>query len=359
MINKNKKLAYIIILNVLFINSILFSNYERKNIVMNLGEKLTITLKEGPSEKWETRVVDKDMIKVIEQNRTNKRFEIILQMVKKGLARFEAVLISKRMVKKRVYYFIKVNENKKDDKKTKKKSIDNKDNQLDTKKKKELSVRRDLNFAIKLFDMGYYTDAARALRLFRKKHKASSYDGESYLYEARSKYENKLYTSSVALLKQALKTSDQRIKFLAHLWMGYSYLAMNMDDNTLNSFLSALTGLSYPDVDIQARTGLALYYARNKRFKMARKQFEFLKGYKSKDISYVLALFYAGRFFDSYQGVRDIDKAYSYYKKFLKLSADILLKSQMSSRIVSQLKKHRKRAEKQASFLKRNFIDYR
>jgi len=330
--------------------------YERRNFKLAKGQRFSDSLPEGEKGKWETRIIDRSMIKFLVRKRTAKKLEIVLLMLRTGMARMEAVLIKNNRVVKYVYYFFKI-------RKAVKKKIDNKiDKKKDpdsVKKKKETHDTRDFQFAVRLFDLGYYQDAGRAFMLFIKKHQKSPLVAEAYLYQGRASYEIKKYPGAIKLFKTALKSASGKVKYLVHLWTGFANLALGRNVATIDAFLSALTGLQFPDIDIRARTGLAMYYAKKGRYKMARKQFGFLKRYKKKGTSYILALYYAARFYDSYPVVRDMDYAYRYYRKFIQLSYPVIRRKKQASRILVRLKRYLKLARKRAVFIKKNFIDYR
>lgn len=350
---------------ILFQVPIMAQQYERINFprpgkTIAVGQKITLMLAEGDNGRWETHVITKALIS-IRTNRSKGRLQLEVSLLKQGLARLEAVLIRDNRVERRRYYFFRISPRgtgSKAQQQTNKQGREDPD-----KDKQPAEDREQFAFARKIHDDGYYGEAARAFRIFRSRFPKSDLIPRAWLFEGQAQFHRKRYRNALEAFLKAAAAGDGDTKSRALLWVGRTHDALGNDEQAVRSFLGALQMGGNPEIDIRARTGLALHYAKKKKYSLARKQFQRLfylyrnKGKKS--LGYLLALYYAAHFYDRYPVTRDLDQAHRHYRSFLKLLPEHINSKNISATTRSLLRRLKRTAGEREQYLRRNFIDYR
>ncbi len=335
------------------------SKFERKNFTVEVGNKFSFSLPEGEKGKWSLDLINKKLIKIFKQERVNEVLNVTVSLVKVGSARLEAVLIKKNRVQLRRYYFFDIKAAKVE-KVVKKK----KDEPVAKEKKKIMSTAiKDFQLAKSIMDNSFYLEAARAFEVFIEKHPKSDLVELADVYRGKGYYRSGKISKALTFFEKGTSSKKERIKHLSSLWAGYCYEKLGRAGKAIRAFIFAMGGSGYPDIDIRARTGLALFYAGQKKYKLAARQFEkilfFLKIRKSKGSSYLFALYYAAEFYESYNAIRDINKAAALYQKFIQQTEAKLVKKEINGITEEQLKHLLKNGRKRLRYLTDNYLNYR
>jgi hypothetical protein len=126
-----------------------------------------------------------------------------------------------------------------------------------------------------------------------------------------------------------------------------------------------MRGPALPEVDIRARTALALLQARRGQTDAAREQFaRIFQLYPAGSAGqsgngYLIALYSAAEFYDTRPEVRDVDRAHAYYRRYLSRIRPLLRSGSLAAMDRRMHQAWAKRAEARLRFLKENFLDYR
>jgi len=335
--------------------------FERKNFTVEVGNRFSFSLPEGEKGKWTLEVINKKMIKIVKREKNNDVLNITLSLIKVGSARLEAVLIKKNRVQLRRYYFLKIVPAKV--KKVALKIKDDLDGKNKVKKKIHTIALRDFQLAKSIMDSGFYLEASRAFEVFTEKHPKSDLVELADIYRGKGFYRSGDISKALSFFKKGASSKKNRIKYLSSLWAGYCYGKLNQNAKAIRSFIFAMGGRAFPDIDIRARTGLALFYAGQKKYKLAARQFEkilfFMKIRKSKGSSYLFAFYYAAEFYESYSSIRDINKAASLYREFIQKTELKLKNGEVKGLTGEQLKHLLKNGRVRLSYLTKNYLNYR
>jgi len=335
---------------------------ETRKLSLRKGERLTLPLLlQRTVDHWEPRLITSGVLKQESVREHADRVELVFLALRTGTARLEATLIRSGRVVKRIYYFITVTE-------TKKIKMPGKQRSAGTAKKdvqkgdKAVPGAKDFAIGRQMFERGYYSDSARYFRLFRKQYPGSPLAPRSVVYEGQSYFSSAQYSRALTTLR-SVSRGGGKVKQLAALWEGYTLDALGRGDEAVGAFMRALIPGGDPEISIRARTGLALHYAKRKKYTLAHMQFRVLfetgvGGNKKKNSGYLLALYYAGRFYDRTPVVRDINAAYKYYEKFTRL-AYAVLPAEKNPRLKNLLSRMYGDSRKRMAFLKKNFLDFR
>lgn len=336
------------------------ADYERKNYTIREGDLITIPLElKVPSERWETRLINADTLSLVSEKTTKQKVELVLKGIAPGLGRLEAVLIRRSQVVSRVYFFIQV-ERKQTGTDPGKAPVTGNTNDSDG--DKGSPGEADFEVARRMLEQGYHAEAARYFRLFRQQYPQSPLVHSAQVYEGQAHFEEKKYSAALAVLQSLPPTAPPEVRQLAALWEANSLDALKRDDQAVSAYLRALTPGGDPEISIRARIGLALHYSSRGKYTLAGMQFNLLfefEGKQKKEGSgYLLALYYAARMYDLTPVIRDIDKAYTYYRQFLDASLKYLADEKNAAKL-GFMNRLRQDAQTRLDYLKANFIDFR
>jgi len=329
---------------------------EIKEIQAVPGDTVTLPLEPGEGI-WEHRIVTPDLISVTDRRQSPDRVELVLSMLRAGNGRLEAVRIMTNRVIDRKYFFFKI-ESKPSEQQSSGQSSSAQDDKKAKGGAKEGAEQQDLAFAIKLFEDAEYDAAIQAFQLFRSQYPASAELGQLAIYEGQALCALNRPAEALQSLTPAAANSDERIRLLAQLWMGTASNALGKTDDAIASYMRAFAP-QHPDIDIRARTGLAVAYGRRGNTKLADEQFtRIFKLYadsRLKNEGYLPALFSAASFYD--RDAIDAELAYKYYQEFLSLAKEVLPAANAEEQ--KQLRQEMRTAEARLVYLRRNFVDYR
>ena len=339
---------------------------EKRKLTLRQGERLTLPLPlQSSADQWEPRLITRGVLKKESAKNYKDRLELVFLANRIGTARLEATLIRSGRVLKRIYFFISVTKAAVK-KPTKGFAANPSGSRGDKKDGKEAAGAKDFAIGRQMFERGFYPDASRYFRLFRKQYPKSPLVPRAKVYEGQSFFSSGDYSRALSSLR-SLKKAATDVKQLAALWEGYTLDALGRGDSAVGAFMRALILGGDPEITIRARTGLALHYAKKKKYRLAHMQFRVLfetgipaagGNTKKKNSGYLLALYYAGRFYDRTPVVRDINAAYKYYSSFVKLVGPIL-PGEKNPRLKNLLSRMYRDSVQRMAFLKKNFLDYR
>jgi len=320
----------------------------------------TVTLPLEPLEGiWEHRVITQDLIAVTSSRQLEQRAELVLSMLRAGTGRLEAVRIMTNRVIDRKYFFFQI-ESKPAQTGPTNQAGANQEKAKPENNKKESAEQQDLDFALRIYEDGGCDEALQSFALFRSKYPSSPLLPQLALYEGEALCALKRPQEAIESLAQAARSEDQRIRSLASFWIGTASDALGKTDEAIAAYMAAFTQ-EYPDIDIRARTGLAVSYGRKGRAKLADEQFKRIftlyAGTREQNDGYLPALFYAASFYD--RDALDAELAVKYYQEFLSLANGALAKAETKPEAQARIRQESAEARARLAYLKSTFTDYR
>jgi hypothetical protein len=331
---------------------------ESRAINASVGDMVTLPLE--PAEGiWEHRVITPALISVTGRRQLAERVELVLSMLSIGTGRLEAVrIVSNRVVDRKYFFFqieakpseeVPVNQTAADERGTGQRGG-----------QQESSEQQDFAFAERMYQDGEYEAAVQAFTLFRARYPQSAELHQLTLYEGQALHALARHSEAIARLGPVTQSGDERLRSLAQLWIGASAAALGNTDAAVAAYLSAFNP-QHPDIDIRARTGLAVVYGRTGRSNLADEQFRRIfslyANTRDQNEGYLPALFHAASFYD--RDVLDAELAVKYYQEFLTLANGALARNEMNADNRRRLRQEIAQAEARLAFLRRTFTDFR
>lgn len=326
-------------------------DFEQKTLQLRVGDLVTIPLEPLAGGDWEHRLITPSLMTILSNRRLETRIELVVKAQAEGTGRIEtARIVSNRVVLRR-YFFLKIAKREPLQLQTNQSAQTNE--ALPAQNGKESAEDRDFLQGVTLYEAGEYDEALHAFNLFIQRYPQSSRLSLARVYAGQAHFSGGEYERALADFTLAATSEDERIRLLSNMWTGNAAEALGRLDQAVAAFMNALNP-QYPEIDIRARTGLAVSYGRRGKLKMATAQFDKLfKLYaatKESNAGYLPALYHAASFYDRNAGEAEI--AVRYYREFIELT---LRSRQMSMLIKRQLVEARTRL----AWLEKHYIDYR
>jgi len=332
-------------------------SFEQKTIEVRVGDLVTLPLQPLAGGSWEHRLITPALLTILSNRRLDDRMELLVKALAEGTGRIETVRIVSNRVVLRKYFFFRI---------AKRSSVAVTNAQTDLtngtdmpRDGKESAEDRDFSQAQRVYEEGEYDEALRAFELFVRRYPRSSRLGLVKLYAGQSRYALGQYQQALADFRIAGSSEDERVRLLASMWTGHAAEASGNLDEAVEAFMNAMSP-QHPDIDIRARTGLAVTYGRRGRLALAGAQFtrifRLYAATRRQNPGYLPALYHAARFYD--RDARDAESAVRLYREFLELAQDSL---RSSSSPVGMPELSRQTAEVRArlAWLRANYTDYR
>ena len=331
---------------------------EGRTIQAYAGDLVTLPLE--PAEGlWEHRIITPALISVTDRRQLAERVELVLSMMNIGTGRLEAVRIVSNRVVDRRYFFFQI-EAKPAETALTNHAVTGPGGAKTKGGQQESGEQQDLAFALRMYEDGEYEAAVQALTLFRAKYPKSAELQQTALYEGQALYALKRYPDALTALRSVAQSGDERLRALAQLFIGETSSALGDTDGAIAACLSAFTP-QYPDIDIRARTGLAVAYGRAGKGSLADEQFKRLfslyASTREQNEGYLPALFHAASFYDF--DALDAELAVKYYQDFLTLGNETLAKGEMNADARRRLRQEIAQAERRLVYIKRTYTDFK
>lgn len=352
--------SWMLVVCVLFLGSIglgALESFEQKTLEVRIGDLVTLQLQPLAGGSWEHRLITPSLITILSNRRMDDRMELLVKALGEGMGRIETVRIVSNRVVLRKYFFFKI---AKRSETSSTNNLTNSTNALDSSRDgKESPEDRDFSQALRVYEEGEYEEALRAFEFFIRRYPRSPRLGLGKLYAGQSRYALGLHQQALADFKSAGSSEDERVRLLAFMWSGHAAEALGNLDDAVEGFMNAMSP-QYPDIDIRARTGLAVTYGRRGKLALAGAQFSrIFKLYaatKRQNPGYLPALYHAARFYD--RDARDAESAVRLYREFLELAVEADGRfSKLSG--LPDLSRQVSEARARIAWLRANYTDYR
>lgn len=359
-----KLLFRTVLIFLLLLTGLLFpaQEYTRKNIKTTVNDTISLNLAEADGRLWEIRVIDPSLISLLQKERKKGLLFVKLGMKKEGLGRIEAVELQGNVVSKRVYYFFQITA-----------AASNNSSVLTNTTAGDASstpakdggiAKKQFDLAMRVFHEGSYDEAARILKIFRESNKQSSFDMQAALYRGIALHRTGQNDAALKLFLTVSQKGTERIQQQGLLWSGHMYRIKKDRDKTLHAYLKVISAVQYPDVAVQARLGLARYYAAAGNYRLADMQFDKIMANPidaadskpEQQLAGLFSLYYAAEFYD--RDVNRVWKAYRFYLAFLNGAKKIIIGGKLPASSRRELQKMLDKAGSRSDYLRRQFIDY-
>ena len=349
-------LAVLLCLSFPFV-AIAAEEVEQRTVQATIGDLVTLPFELVAGKLWEHRLLTPDLVRIETNRRLADRTELVLAMRGLGRGRLEAVQIEGNRVTVRRYYFFEIKA--KDAGQTARTNGEAGGTNEAARPARETAETRDFDFAVRVYEDGEYDEALHAFAIFRNKYPKSVQIPLAHVYEGQARFSQKKYAAALTSFKSAATTQDERLRALASLWVGNAADALGQGNLAVTSFMNAF-GEQYPDIDIRARTGLAIHYARKGKTALADGQFKRLfrlyAATREQNSGYLPALFHAASFYDR-EG-QDAEAAVRYYREYVALAERSLASAAIDEMARNALRRQTREAKARIDFLNRNYLDY-
>ncbi len=326
-------------------------SFEQKTLQVRVGDLVTIPLEPLAGGDWEHRLITPSLMTILSNRRLDDRIELVIKAVAEGTGRIEtARIVSNRVVLRR-YFFLKIA--RRDTALTRTNQSAQTNGADLPRDGKESAEDRDFSHAVRVYEEGEYDEAVHALDLFVRRYPRSPRLALARVYAGQARFSQGKYEQALADFKSAAASEDERVRLLASMWTGNTAEALGRLDDAVEAFMNAMSP-QYPDIDIRARTGLAVTYGRRGKLAMADAQFarifRLYAATREQNAGYLPALYHAASFYD--RNAREAEAAVRYYREFLDLATR---SGQASTALRRQILEARARLE----WLRKHYTDYR